>query len=64
MILLGGGHRCVMATFTITMLGKNNHHKNTGKQDTIAHDEREQAEQNIEAVKPELEQNTKRSLRK
>ena len=64
MIHMGSGFRCVMATFTITMLGKNNHHKNTRKEDTREHDEREQAEQNIEAVKPELEQNTKRSMRK
>ena len=64
MIHMGSGLRCVMATFTITMLGKNNHHKNTGKQDTIVHDEREQVEQNIEAVKLEFEQNTKRSMRK
>ena len=55
MIHMGSDHRCVVATFTITMLGKNNHHKNTGKQDTIEHDEREQAEQNIEAVKPKVE---------
>ena len=53
-----------MATFTINMLEKNIHIKNTRKHDTIEHDEREQAEQNIEAVKLELEKNTKRSLRK
>ena len=55
MIHMGSDHRCVMATFTITMLEKNIHIKNARKQDTIEHDEREQAEQNIEAVKPELE---------
>ena len=55
MIHMGSDHRCVMATFTITMSEKNIHIKNTRKQDTIEHDEREQAEQNIEAVEPELE---------
>ena len=29
MIHMGSGHRCVMATFTITMPGKNIHYKNT-----------------------------------
>ena len=28
MIHMGSVHRCVMATFTITMPGKNNHYKN------------------------------------
>ena len=55
MIHMGSDHRCVMASFTITMLEKNIHIKNTRKKDTIEHDEREQAEQNIEAVKLELE---------
>ena len=55
MIHMGSDHRCVMATFTITMPEKNIHTKNTRKQDTNEHDKREQAEQNIEAVKPELE---------
>ena len=64
MIHMRSDHRCVMATFTITMPEKNIHIMNTRKQDTIEHDEREQAEQNIEAVKLELEKNTKRSLRK
>ena len=55
MIHMGGDHRCVMATFTITMLEKNIHIKTTRKQDTIEYDERDQAEK-IEAVKPELEE--------
>ena len=33
-----------LATFMITMLGKNIHIKNTRKQDTIEYDERDQAE--------------------
>ena len=49
-IHMGSDHRCVMATFTINMLEKNIHIKNTRKHDTIEHDEREQAEQIIEAV--------------
>ena len=57
MIHMGSDHRCVMATFTIIMLEKNIHIKNTRKQDTIEHEELEQAEQNIEAVKLELEKN-------
>ena len=50
MIHMGSDHRCVMATFTISMLGKNIHIKNTKKQDTIENDERDQVEKNIEAV--------------
>ena len=64
MIHMGSDHRCVLATSTVTMLEKNIHVKNPRKQDTMEHDEREQAERNIEAVKLELEINTKRSLRK
>ena len=39
MIHMGSDHRCVMATFTIAMPGKNNHYKNTkGKHDMIKHE--------------------------
>ena len=56
MIHMGSDHRCVMATFTITMPGKNIHCKNTRrKHDMIEYEERDQAKKNIEAVKPELE---------
>ena len=34
MIHMGSGHRCVMATFTIIMLGNNIHYKNTRKNTT------------------------------
>ena len=45
MIHMGSDHRCAMATFMITMLGKNIHTKNKKKkQDTIGYDERDQAE--------------------
>ena len=44
MIHMGSGHRCVMATFMISMLGKNIHTKNKKKQDSIGYDERDQAE--------------------
>ena len=44
MIHMGSDHRCVMATFMITMPGRNIHIKNTRKQDTIEYDERDQAE--------------------
>ena len=48
MIHMGSDHRCVMATFTITMPGKNNHYKNTrGKHDMIKHQERDQAEETL-----------------
>ena len=63
MIHMGSDHRCVMATFTITVPVTNIHIKNTREQDTIEDDERGQAEENIEAVKSELEK-TRRSLRK
>ena len=62
MIHIGSDHRCVMATFTITMPGRNIHIKNTRKQDTIEYDERDQAEK-IEVGKPELEKNTRISLK-
>ena len=55
MIHMGSDLRCVMATFTVNMLERNIHIKNARKHDTIEHGKREQAEQNIEAVKPELE---------
>ena len=55
MIHTGSDHRCVMATFTINMLEKNILIKSTRKHDTIEYDEREQAKQNIEAVKLERE---------
>ena len=56
MIHMGSDHRCVMATFTITVPGKNNHEKNTReKHDMIEHEERNQAEKNIEVEKPGLE---------
>ena len=56
MIHMGSDHRCVMATLTITMPGKNNHYKNTeGKHDMIKHGRRDQAGKNIEVEKPELE---------
>ena len=44
MMHMGSDHRCVMATFTITMLGKNIHYKNTRrKHDMIEYEERDQA---------------------
>ena len=44
MIHMGSDHRCVMATFTINMLGKNIHYKNTRrKHDMIEYEERDQA---------------------
>ena len=36
MIHMGSDHRCVMAIFTISMLGKNSNHKDIkGKHDTV-----------------------------
>ena len=63
MIHMGSDHRCVMATFMITMPGKNIHIKKTKKQDTIEYDERDQAEKNISIEMPELEKDTKKSLK-
>ena len=52
MIHMGSDHRCVMATFTITMPGKHNHYKNTeGKHDMIKHEKRDQTGNNIGARK-------------
>ena len=47
MIYMGSDHRCVMATFMITLPGKNSHIKNTRKQETIEYDERDQAEKTL-----------------
>ena len=48
MIHIGSDHRCVMATFTITMLGKNNHFKNTRrKHDMIECEERDLAKKTL-----------------
>ena len=56
MIHMGSGHRCVMATFTITTPGKSNHHKTLkGNHDIIKHDGRDQKGKNIEVEKRELE---------
>ena len=56
MIYVGSDHRRVMATFTISMPGKNTHYENTRrKHDMIEYQERDQAKKNIEAVKLELE---------
>ena len=50
MIQMGSDHRCVMATFTVTMLGKNNHHQNTReKHDMIEYEERDQAEKTLKS---------------
>ena len=65
MIHMGSDHRCVMATFTITMPGKNNHYKNTeGKQDMMKHERCDQRGNNIEVEKPELEKRYPRYHRK
>ena len=63
MIHMGSDHRCVMATFLITVLGKDIHTKNKKKKhDTIGYDEHEQAEKNIKIEMPELEKRSKKSL--
>ena len=55
MIHMGSDHRCVMATFTITTLGKHIHYKNTRrKHDMIEYEERDQSKK-IEVGKLELE---------
>ena len=65
MIHMGSDHRCVMATFTITMPGKNNHYKNTrGKHDMIKHQERDQAEETLKLGSLSSKKDTKRSSKK
>ena len=55
-IHMGCDHRCVMATFTISMPGKNFNHKNMkGKHDTKKHEGSAQAEKSISIEMPELE---------
>ena len=55
-IHMGSDHRCVMATFMITMLGKNsNLTKTKGKHDTKKYERSTQAEKNISIEMPELE---------
>ena len=49
-------HMGVMATFTISMPGKNSNHKNMkGKHDTEKRERSTQAEKSISIEKPELE---------
>ena len=43
MVRMVSDHRCVMATFMITMLGKTSVSRIQKKQDTIEYDERDQA---------------------
>ena len=66
MIHKGSDHRCVMATFTITTLGKSGHYKTLkGKQDIIEHEGSDQTGKNIEVEKHELgKKDTKRSSKK
>ena len=55
MIHMGSGHRCVMATFTITTLGKSSRCKTKEKFDTTRHEGRDQTDRNIGVENPELE---------
>ena len=58
MIHVGSDHRCVMATITITMLGNNNHYKNTReKHDMIEYEERDQAEKTLKSRSLSSKQN-------
>ena len=62
MIHMGSDHRCVVATFTITMLGKNNHHKNTkGKHDMIKHERCDQTEKTSKLRSLSSKKDTRRS---
>ena len=65
MIHMGSDYRCVMATFTINMLGKNINHKNTRrKHDMMEYEERHPAKNNIEVVKLELEKRYQQIIEK
>ena len=56
MIHMGSDHRCVMATFTITMPRKNpNHIDMKGKHDTVKRERNSQTAKNISIEMPELE---------
>ena len=56
MIQMGSDYRCVMASFTISMPGKNSGLKNMkGKHDTKQHERSTQAEKSISIEMPELE---------
>ena len=65
MIHMGSDHRCVMATFTITMPGKNIHYKNTmRKNDMIEYEERDQAKQTSKSRSLSSNKDTRISLKK
>ena len=56
MIHMGSDHRCVMETFTISMLGKNSNHKDMkGKHDTVKRERSTQTATSISIEMPELE---------
>ena len=65
MIHMGSDHRCVMATFTITTLGKSSHYK-TGKRknEKIKHEGRDQAEKTSKLRSLSSKKDTKRSSKK
>ena len=56
MIHMGSDHRCVMAIFTISMLGKNfNHTDMKGNHDTVERERSTQTAKSISIEMPELE---------
>ena len=58
MIHRGSDHRCVMATVTISMLGKNSNHKGRkGKHDMVKRERSTQAAKSISIEMPQLEKN-------
>ena len=61
MIHMGSGHRCVMATFTITTPGKSSQYKNLkGKYDMINHERSDQAEKTSKLRSLSSNKDTKR----
>ena len=65
MIHMGSDHRCVMATFTITMLGKNSHYKTMkGKYEKIKHQGRDQTGKMLKLRRLSSKKDTKRSSKK
>ena len=65
MVRMGSDHRCVVATFTITMPGKSSHHKTIKeKHDMIEYEERDQTKKTLKSGSLSSKKDTRRSLKK
>ena len=62
MIHMGSDHRCIMATFLINTLGKNNHARRENKKhETTGYVEHEQKEKTSMSKCPSSKKDTKKS---